>query len=765
MEKVFQKVENKMDLIKLTKKLFIIFIILQPILDIYMSLFDSKIQILGMSLATIIRFLWVFAMMIFVMIHARKNKSTKIFIGYGILVAIYTVFHHINSASFKIQLADAKYSVLAEILYLARMCIPAVLIYIIYNIKPNYKDIRKMVVTVSLIISISLIVSNLFKVSYLSYSLDKDYNTGNIIEWFTKGIEAGEDKNGWVGYTSRGVFQSGNQLSGVTVILVPVLTYIAFKEKRIREWVVLTLHIIAMICITTRVGAIGGIAAMILVTCVYVLQKIIHKDISIEIFKSKNLYCCIAFFIVIGIFFISSPFKVRASSGNLGYDMAMSNKQTTNNVKPNNNTTETDVEIDKLAYIEENIEKANINGYFPYQAYPYTEDIDFWFDLIMNVPEYQRAGNRKMRSLLIDILLQRDNRISNYILGISFTRSSSFVWPERDFETQFDALGVVGTAIFIAPYIVILLAGIINFFRKFKDNLYLSKVVYMIAMVMGLFAAYSSGHILNEMFPFIYLALMTGIVVNMCFGDDPEIYEKKRNLRKYFDKLYVGEKEKFYSEIKESLVNDEKRFIVTANPETLMIAEKNKEFKNCLLQEYVTIVPDGIGIIKGAKMLGYSQKETITGVGLVETLFEACNENKKSVFLFGAKPEVVSKLNDVIKQKYPNIVVAGFENGYIENKQEVFDKINECKPDLILVALGIPNQELLINKNFEKFDKGIFIGVGGSFDVLSGMKKRAPKIFIKMHLEWLYRITTEPKRIKRFVDSNVKYLFKLSEEK
>ena len=61
--------------------------------------------------------------------------------------------------------------------------------------------------------------------------------------------------------------------------------------------------------------------------------------------------------------------------------------------------------------------------------------------------------------------------------------------------------------------------------------------------------------------------------------------------------------------------------------------------------------------------------------------------------------------------------------------------------------------------------KGIFIGVGGSFDVLSGMKKRAPKIFIKMHLEWLYRITTEPKRIKRFVDSNVKYLFKLSEEK
>lgn len=764
MEALFQKIENRIDLIKTTKKLFIIFIILQPILDIYMSLLDTKIQILGMSLATIIRFLWVFVMMIFVMIHARKNKSTKVFIGYGILVAIYTVFHHINAIGFKIELAEANYSMLAEILYLARMCIPAVLIYIIYNIKPNYKDIKAMVVTVSLIISLSLIVSNIFKFSYLSYSLDKDYVSGNIIEWFTKGIEPGEEGTGWVGYTSRGLFQSGNQLSGVTVILVPVLTYIAFKEKRIREWIVLTLHIIAMICITTRVGAIGGIAAMLVVTFVYVLQKIIHKDISIEIFKRKNLYCCIAFFIVIGIFFVYSPFKVRASSGNLGYDIGMVNKQTANNNKPTV-IVGSDEEINKLAYIEENLEDANINGYFPYQAYPYTQDVEFWFDLIMNVPEYQRAGNRKMRALLIDRLLQRDNRFSNYIWGISFTRSSSFVWPERDFETQIDALGITGMALFIAPYIVILLAGIVKFFKKFKDNLYLSKVVYMIAMGMGLFAAYSSGHILNEMFPFIYLALMTGIVFNMYFGDDPEVYEKKGNLRKYFDKLYVGGKEKFHSEIKESLVNSEKRFIVTANPETLMIAEKNEEFKECLLKDYVTIVPDGIGIIKGAKMLGYPQKETITGVGLVETLFEACNENKKTIFLFGAKPEVVEKLNEVVKQKYPNIDIAGFENGYVKDKQEIFDKINECKPDLILVALGIPNQELLIDKNFEKFDKGIFIGVGGSFDVLSGMKKRAPKIFIKMHLEWLYRITTEPKRIKRFVDSNVKYLFKLSEEK
>ena len=83
------------------------------------------------------------------------------------------------------------------------------------------------------------------------------------------------------------------------------------------------------------------------------------------------------------------------------------------------------------------------------------------------------------------------------------------------------------------------------------------------------------------------------------------------------------------------------------------------------------------------------------------------------------------------------------------------------KPDIILVAWGIPAQEKLIYKHLDKFDKGIFVGVGGSFDVISGHKKRAPKIFIKLNLEWLYRIIKEPKRLKRFYDSNVKFLFKV----
>ena len=230
---------------------------------------------------------------------------------------------------------------------------------------------------------------------------------------------------------------------------------------------------------------------------------------------------------------------------------------------------------------------------------------------------------------------------------------------------------------------------------------------------------------------------------------------------KYFNKIYKNSAIEFNNLVKQNIINNKKMFIVTANPETLMIAENNTNFKNALLDDETTIIADGIGVVKGGRYLKYNIKETIPGVELCSKLFEYCNKLNKSIFLFGAKETVVKKLAQVINSQYPNVNICGYENGYVENKQVVFEKISEQKPDVVLVALGIPEQELLIYNNFDKFNKGIFVGVGGSFDVLSGVKKRSPKVFRKLHLEWLYRITTEPKRFKRFFSNNLKYVFKL----
>ena len=122
-------------------------------------------------------------------------------------------------------------------------------------------------------------------------------------------------------------------------------------------------------------------------------------------------------------------------------------------------------------------------------------------------------------------------------------------------------------------------------------------------------------------------------------------------------------------------------------------------------------------------------------------------------------------MEQVINEKYTNIELVGCTNGYIKDKDAIMEYIKIIKPDIVLVALGIPLQENLIYKHINDFDKGIFVGIGGSFDVLSGSKKRAPKLFIKLNLEWLYRIVKEPKRILRFIKNNIMFLIIIFKEK
>lgn len=236
-------------------------------------------------------------------------------------------------------------------------------------------------------------------------------------------------------------------------------------------------------------------------------------------------------------------------------------------------------------------------------------------------------------------------------------------------------------------------------------------------------------------------------------------------MRKLFDKLYKKSAQSFYEILSDNLKNNKKTFVVTANPETFMISEKNEDVRKMLLDKETVIVPDGIGVLKAGKKIGYNIEERITGIDIANELLKFGNEQKKSIYLFGSKQEVIDSMKIVIKEQYPNLKLVGTSNGYVTDKDKVFDEIVKLEPDIVLVALGIPLQEMLIYKHLNRFKKGIFVGIGGSFDVMSGMKKRAPKIFIKLNLEWLYRIMKEPKRFKRFYNSNVKFILEIRKYK
>lgn len=206
------------------------------------------------------------------------------------------------------------------------------------------------------------------------------------------------------------------------------------------------------------------------------------------------------------------------------------------------------------------------------------------------------------------------------------------------------------------------------------------------------------------------------------------------------------------------LLNEKKCFIVTANPEIVMETRRNEQYKNVVCSaDY--IVPDGIGILLAAKWQKAPLSERVTGYDLMIDLLNYANEKHLSCFLLGATEEVNNKAAAEIKKSYPNVMITGHHHGYFaENDEDVAHLVREANPDLIFVALGYPKQELWIKRQIETFDKGVFIGVGGSFDVLAGDVKRAPKIWINLNLEWLYRIIQQPSRIGRLIHI-VKFMF------
>jgi N-acetylglucosaminyldiphosphoundecaprenol N-acetyl-beta-D-mannosaminyltransferase len=212
--------------------------------------------------------------------------------------------------------------------------------------------------------------------------------------------------------------------------------------------------------------------------------------------------------------------------------------------------------------------------------------------------------------------------------------------------------------------------------------------------------------------------------------------------------------------VKGAIERKEKSIIFTPNSEIVMVANKDTEFKE-ILNKADLLVPDGIGLVLASKYLKKELQERVTGIDLMEEMLKYANEENKSIYILGAKPGVAKMACENIKAKYNNIDIKGSYHGYFKGfhigmkdhmeEKLVLKEINEKKPDILFVAFGAPKQEKWINEFKDDIDANIFIGVGGSVDVYAGNVKRAPKIYQKLCIEWLYRVIKEPFRIKRIM--------------
>lgn len=210
-------------------------------------------------------------------------------------------------------------------------------------------------------------------------------------------------------------------------------------------------------------------------------------------------------------------------------------------------------------------------------------------------------------------------------------------------------------------------------------------------------------------------------------------------------------KAQFVKKLDEHLANQDKVFVVTANPEIVMKAREDEQYKK-VIDQATYITADGIGVVKAAQLLNKPIPERVTGYDTMLDLLELAQEKQYSIYLLGGQQETLEKAVANIKASYPKIKITGQHNGFFDwSSNTIQQEISEKKPDLIFVALGVPRQENWIAQNLPAFEKGVCIGVGGSFDVIAGTVERAPEMWQKANLEWLYRLIKQPSRWKRML--------------
>jgi N-acetylglucosaminyldiphosphoundecaprenol N-acetyl-beta-D-mannosaminyltransferase len=213
-------------------------------------------------------------------------------------------------------------------------------------------------------------------------------------------------------------------------------------------------------------------------------------------------------------------------------------------------------------------------------------------------------------------------------------------------------------------------------------------------------------------------------------------------------KILNGEMAELLNQIDKFLKKDGFKRLVTLNPEMVIQSYKNKAARKLLKQADMRVI-DGVGLQLLGTLMKKARIVRHPGVEIVSTLFE---KSDYSFFLIGADKDVIKEAVKNIKRTYQAVNIVGYTHGYYKEKDEakIIQTIKERNPDIVLVALGFPKQEEFLEKLKGALDRGVGIGVGGVFDVISGSKKRAPKWMQTCGIEWLYRGLKEPKRIKRW---------------
>jgi N-acetylglucosaminyldiphosphoundecaprenol N-acetyl-beta-D-mannosaminyltransferase len=202
--------------------------------------------------------------------------------------------------------------------------------------------------------------------------------------------------------------------------------------------------------------------------------------------------------------------------------------------------------------------------------------------------------------------------------------------------------------------------------------------------------------------------------------------------------------------VDDMMAGDKAEAVIAVNPEKVIKAQGDPVLL-ARLQQAGLLIPDGVGLVVAARILGLGRMERVPGSELMPAICELAARKGYPVFLFGAALDVNRKAREVLAERYPGIRIVGGRDGFVKEGDmlNLIDEINASGAQILFIALGSPRQELWMEKYLPQLNIKVCQGVGGTFDVIAGKVKRAPLIFRKMQLEWFYRLASQPKRLLR----------------
>ncbi len=214
-----------------------------------------------------------------------------------------------------------------------------------------------------------------------------------------------------------------------------------------------------------------------------------------------------------------------------------------------------------------------------------------------------------------------------------------------------------------------------------------------------------------------------------------------------FDNVTMAEA----TEIGRALLGSEgAHYVVTPNPEIVETCRADAHAM-AAVNGADLVLPDGIGVIYGAKMLKTPLRERVPGIEFGTAMIEYCAESGKSVFFLGAKPGVAEQAAKNLQQRFPGLIVAGTKDGYFKDDVQAAAAVRDSGADMALICLGAPKQELFMAKYGEATGAKLLLGLGGSLDVFAGVAQRAPDFYVNHNLEWFYRLIKNPSRVGRMM--------------